>query len=297
MTDYRLHVDMLVTAEKAQAFEATMSLFLSTGAFRAFSEAFDNELVVALKAKHPFDYTPGAGRGHPQRATRSRASRFLSTGPYYEDRINTSAPVQVYRYVHLWTIPHEDDLDLAKRMLYCSENELYMKLDSLVLLENQDLVRRVRWQDPIRKLNGDAPFRTFVRAIRQLDYSCLGKYLFAVKALVPELERRGWYEFGQFQNITGSLNTVTEFWGTDDGSSLADMFPPVPRARGAKPGALCRGLRDFAGGARDLPVSVTLESFTEASYFRSWRPTFATLRADFETRLKQKQGQRRGVSP
>jgi hypothetical protein len=285
-TDYRLHVDMLVPAENSEEFEKTMVIFLNGGAFRAFDDTFDNELVFALRTKEPFWHAPERFHSTSSRPA-GPASRFLSTDPtYHDDRSfrDRNSPL-VHHYVHLWTVPDLEDLHLAKRMLYCSENLLYMKLDGFVLEEAQDLVRRVRWQQQPEKPDLSL---TCVRAVRQLPYQSLGGYLFKLQALMPLLKRRNWHQLGQFQNITGTLNTVTEFWQTDGKSSLSDLFPTDEQSRSAKSQPPMARARQFASDVASSPVSVTRESFEYASYSPRERPSFASLRDGFMAGVRLK---------
>jgi hypothetical protein len=287
MTDYRLHVDMLVPAgpkgELAAEFEKTMGIFLRSGAFRAFNDDFDAELALALKRPDAFRYKPLnlSTVNANKRMAESPEHRFLSAEPLFyrapwrDDRREQPAsgarsPL-VYHYVHLWTVPDLEDLHLAKRMLYCSENDLYMKLDGFVMLETQQLVRRVRWQEEPEELatsRKDAQKKLVVRATRQLEYQRLGAYLFSLQSLVPLLKERNWRQLGQFQSITGSLNTVTEFWETDGNSSLSDLFLTGKRAKSRSPNSVT----EFAKTVADEWISVERETFELAPYFpvRKW---------------------------
>jgi hypothetical protein len=272
MTDYRLHVDMLVPAGETETrFEDLMWEFLQKKAFQSFHDSFDAKLVLALKRPDPFPYTP------PNFATvradahiTSPADRLLSVQPAHDDRRaqdqrGPDAPRAIH-YVHLWTVPDLDDLDLAKRMLYCSENSLYMALDSCVMCETQHLVRRVRWQQQPAMTD---PSMTFVRVVRQLKYADLGRYLLSLRGLTLELKKRNWHQLGQFQNITGTLNVVTEFWQTKDDSPVSDLLRPS--GSGEKPRR--SRVQEFAEFVANAPLSVARESFVFAPYLRRTKLT------------------------
>lgn len=255
MTDYRLLVDLLVAEENAEQFERVMEEFLAKGAFRRFRDSFDNELILALKGPAPTLHSyarlrPGAAPG-----TADPSARFLVAPPRVIHAQSSQPMVPMRRYVNFWSIPDMDDLDLAARMQFCSEDELYMRLDALVTQETQQFVRRVRWQQqpcPTKATMG------FVRVTRQLGYGKLGRCLLQLRGLTPFLEAHGWEQLGQFQSITGTLNTTTEFWQTMSTEAFdMHLFDGQP------------GLQRRANDVATLPTSVQFESFDCAPYFTS----------------------------
>ncbi len=253
MTNYRLLVDMYVPEHDAPKFEERMGDFLKRGGFRFFSPDFDDELVFALKSlalSSPPDLkkTDHIAPGKPP------ADRFLAaTQELYRDpRPGSHAPMQ--HYVHFWTIPSLDDLDLATRMQFCSEDQEYMHLDELVVQETQNFVRRVCWLEQPSKPQDDM---YFVRATRRLPYSLLGAYLFQLPALAPSLKLRGWDQLGQFQAVTGTLNTVTEFWQT----KKLGVVDPSSFGSGSQ-------LSARAIQVATAPIAVQMETFKLAPYFK-----------------------------
>jgi hypothetical protein len=252
MTDYRLLVDMLVAEEKTDQFEQVMGEFLARGAFRFFHPRFDNELVLALRGPEPSLHSYAKLRPGAARDTRDPAARFLVAPPRVTRDQPSQVDVPMRRYVHLWSVPDMDDLDLAARMQFCSEDELYMHLDELVTQETQQFVRRVRWQQQPCKPKSNM---NFVRVTRQLGYKNLGRCLLQLRALLPFLEVHGWENLGQFQAITGTLNMTTEFWQTKNTEAFdVHLFDDQP------------GLLRRANEVATLPTSVQFEMFDCAPY-------------------------------
>lgn len=262
MTNYRLLVDMYVPPDNVHKFEGLMEDFLKRGGFRFFSPDFDNELVFALKSL-TLASPPDRKKMESTPPGKSPAGRFLAATkePYRDPQPGSDAPMQ--HYVHLWTVPDLGDLDLATRMQFCSEDKVYMHLDELVAQETQDLVRRVCWlEQPSTPDVG----MYFVRATRRLEYSKLGSYLLQLRALTPSLKAQGWDQLGQFQAVTGTLNTVTEFWQTKELGVL-------------DPSSVASVLGVSATQVATAPFSVQLETFKPAPYFDPH--SFSTRRSAF----------------
>jgi hypothetical protein len=288
MTDYRLLVDMLVPEDNTVDFEKGMLSFLGKGAFRFLSDKFDNELVFALKSvsllSEEAASTYSSVENEPH-ALASNAPFLLAPSAPYWYRKRERRGSKLRHYVHLWTIPDLDDLDLATRMQFCSENKEYMAIDELVAMETQNFVRRVCWQEQPCAPNLDPAMR-FIRAVRRLDYSHLGPYLMQLRCLVPALTQAGWQQLGQFQDVTGMLNKVTEFWQTEN----ADHSKGVPAGdylTRLDPRSLREGLRERAAKVTDYPVSAEFESFALAPYFG--KPASFSARRDqfLKTRAKE----------
>lgn len=257
-TGYRLLVDMYVAQANVRAFESRMAKFLypdgQDEAFKRIDESFDNELLLALKSTTPTRLPEAVGaRSFPKGMNGAR--QFLTTDAVHEDR-REGAGGAVLHYVHLWTIPDLEDLNLAKRMEFCSEDQTYMELDEYVLAEVQHLTRRVQWDDPFPAPDLD---KQFLMATRQFEFTNLGPYLFKLRGLSPFLQ--DWTQLAQLQNVTGRLNRVTEFWETKHGGSLPS------RTVGGSPEdnqAYEFKLRELS----DLQASMTLESFRSAPYLK-----------------------------
>lgn len=249
MIDYYLHVDLIVPTNEEQEFERLMGTFMANGAFASVDPTFaDYRLVFALKSEDAFEYAV-AGRFGPKQvdektysatANAHRASQF-------------SSKQEVRRYVHLWEIPDLEGLDLAARMIACSENALYMQIHDCVVSEVQNFVRRVDWSGGLP--SPDSSMDRFVRVVRQFTINDIGPYLFNIGILFPILQRNGWRQLGQFQNVTGALNLVTEFWQTQGDGTLASM---LKGAQGSPSTAL--------EVVKTLPASEIRETFKAASY-------------------------------
>jgi len=251
---YRLLVDMYVAEKNVRKFELKMAEFLDKGAFLRLDPSFDNVLLLALKGVAKTKLPEAAGARHFQ-DTFAGARRFLSTNPVREDR-RAEAHGTVIHYVHLWTMPDLEDLNLAKRMEYCSEDQLYMELDQNVMGEVQNLTRRVEWPDPFPKPDLK---QTIVMATRQFAFTNLGPYLFKLRGLPPFLD--DWTQLAQLQNVTGRLNRVTEFWETKQGGNL----PAAPDGASA---ADKRAWRQTLQTLDGLQAAMALEAFTAAPYIK-----------------------------
>ena len=257
-TGYRLLVDMYVAEANVREFERRMAKFLypdgQPEAFRRIDESFDNELVLALKSVATTKLPEAVGaRTFPKGMNGAR--EFLTTDAVHDDR-REGASGRVRHYVHLWTIPDLEDLNLAKRMEFCSEDQTYMELDEVVLAEVQNLTRGVQWDDPFPAPNLN---RQFVIATRQFEFTNLGPYLFKLRGLPPFLH--DWTQLAQLQNVTGRLNRVTEFWETTHGGTL----PRVPEGASREDAKAYEfKLRELS----DLQASMTLETFNTAPYLK-----------------------------
>lgn len=216
-TDYALLVNMYVAEANIEEFERRMKRFLMPdGKFEAFSRldpTFNYKLLLGLKgsALQPLSDLIEAkpfGKGLAE------ARDFLTTNPVNKNR-RAGSTAKIAHYVHLWSIPDLEDLNLGTRMRACAEDPLYMELDEAVLSEDQEFIRRVQL--------GNAPRipdtkKTVVIATRQFDFSNLGPYLLQLRGFLPQLE--GWKQLFQFQTVTGQLNRVNEFWETDQTGDL-----------------------------------------------------------------------------
>lgn len=196
---YYLHVDVIVAEQNATSFEQAMDQFVREGAFLRFGQQHDIELVVALKSENPFPY----------RKFQGFQSHVVS--------LESGKPLPSYRYVHLWYIPDQDDLDIAALMRRSPDDDLYVRINSLVERETQNLVWRVGWLSGPPQIVPSAGDR-FVRVMRSFRSRNLSEYLFKAGALIPLLELRNWHSLGHYQNVTGPLNTVTELWQTKNGT-------------------------------------------------------------------------------
>jgi hypothetical protein len=129
---------------------------------------------------------------------------------------------QQFSYIHMWKTPNLTNLDLARIMRLSGDDQAYMEIDGLVVDEIQDFVVRVGFNEGSQLLppEPDGPF--MVRAKRRFLSEDLGNYLFHVGMLFPALKNRGIQSFGLYQNATGPLNTVSEFWIANDADPDAE---------------------------------------------------------------------------
>ncbi len=261
LTGYFMHVELLVAAADAPAFEARLAAFLngSRRPFARLDSAADYELVLALKTTEPFAFTAS---GHGRFTSSEREAASADADPPGASRCRDARlGVPMYRYVHLWTVPDQADLDLANIMIRSADDTPYMQVDALVSSESQEFVRLV--QRPGYSL---LPTNTgkCVRIIRCFPSKHLGAYIFRSGILLPVLTQQGWVPCGQFQNVTGKLNTVTEFWQTEnsalDAKSMYD-------ALSAPDDELRRRVVDDV--QHRLPFSELRETFEIPDYFKA----------------------------
>jgi hypothetical protein len=210
-------------------------------------------LVLALKGIEPFLYRfegRPISNGDPTGMLPSLTRGFRSN-------VATNLRPAV-RYVHLWSIPTDTDGKdesglISQIMLAAGEDDDYAKVDREVARESQDIVRLVKTGDGLPTRNSG---RKFVRRIRVFKSPDVDPYLFSSGTLLPTLEETGWHSLGQFQTTTGRLNSVIEFWQTDD------QVARIASRSHALSGRLVRRL------SRDIPSPVTeaQEAFELAPY-------------------------------
>jgi hypothetical protein len=253
MTDYFLHVDLIVRVSDASAFEDNTGKFLRLHGFQRFDPTFAYKLIIALRSEQAFAYTGYNSYESDNECTKS------------EGRVKDQE--DVFRYVHLWKVPNDADLDLASVMTRSADDALYRAIDSLVVNENQAFVA----QGP-GTLGAPSNSRgtRFIRTTRQFTSADLTPYLFALGTVAPILSaqqdrsradgRPDWHSLGAFQNVTGSLNTVTEFWQTHGGGTSLATFDNGLAALGDK-------LLAKLAPLRTSPKAERRELFQRARYF------------------------------
>ena len=262
-TGYLLVVDMYVARQNVAQFEQRMRKFLypdgeTEAAFSRLDPTFDNQLILALKSKSGA-LLPQGMAAQPFRRNMTGARNFLTTRAIREDR-RPGVHSKVAHYVHVWTMPDLEDLNLAKRMEFCSEDQTYMDLDETVLAEVQNFTRSVQWDEPYPAPD---PKQTFVMATRQFEFKNLAPYLFNLRGLSPFLH--DWQQLAQVQNVTGRLNRVTEFWQTSSGGALP--LAPVGASLTDK-AAWQKLVRKLDG----YQASMELETFEWAPYQHGPKP-------------------------
>jgi hypothetical protein len=223
MPDQILQVDLLVPAGQSALFEDRSAKFHNEGGFaRVLGELGKPpryEFLLALRSTTTFPYL-NIVRPSGQREQGSQYER-----DFYRDSTLQNV-TRVHRYVHMWKIKNDEDLNLAPVMRLCGDDPDYLAIDELVLEETQNFISRVRTP------GGVAPFtdaRRFVRTTRKLTHERVGEYVFTEPMLYPSLEVAGWRHLGQYQTFSGILNVVTEFWQTTCEDPLYAMFAAVDK--------------------------------------------------------------------
>jgi len=230
-----MQVELLVEAQNAAAFEQQLAAFLGGSArpFARLDPSSGHELVLALKGLEAFVFAGepplggalgASGAAEPLDAGGS-AAHLARAVQCVDPRVGR----RMVRYVHLWRLASRRDLELANIMMRSADDTPYMRVNALVGSERQDFVRIVQRQGwP----GVDTSLGQCLRIVRRFASEKLGTYIFRSGVLVPILQERGWRLLGQFQNVTGPLNTVTELWqmrsGLDpqrmyDGALLGDL--------------------------------------------------------------------------
>jgi len=218
LTNQFLQVELILHEDDQEEFERLVKEFLEDRGFDRFDKASSKSLILALRTPAPIAYS---GYRRRQSSVVGVRDEFVTLRNGKE--IAADAKV-FYRYVHLWRLGQVSDLDLARLMQLSADDKQYREIDNLVIRETQEVVFRVPWLSAVRDAGADIaelpdltvtePLRV-ARVTRQLATRELGAYLFGLGALVPTLESEGFETMGCFQNITGLLNTVTEYWKTE----------------------------------------------------------------------------------
>jgi hypothetical protein len=251
MANYFLHVDLIVRAADESKFEGKVAEFMARGGFGHLGPELRSEFVLALKTKNPFNYTGYEGYEAPEGAFEKRDRRIEQTG-------EKTGYLSALRYVHLWRIPSPD---LVPAMSRSADDKLYTALDAFVVREIQNLVV------PVPRFGATRPPKgtRFIRATRKFASKDLGSYLFKSGALVSALEAKEWYLLGQYQNVTGPLNTVTEFWQVP--SDHTHTAAAITSALGDLGPNLTKSLLGGQAGLEALLQAEVRESFVQPGYF------------------------------
>jgi hypothetical protein len=252
MAKYLLHVDLIVAESNAAAFEVKVDEFLKTGSFGRLGAELRSEFVLGLKSS-AFTYTGYETYEAPEKSVERRDGRVTPRTS------QAGTGVSVIRYVHLWRIPSPD---LAPAMSASADDKLYVELDDLVIREIQNLVMPVPRFGLFKPPSGPK----FLRVSRKLPSGNLGAYLFKSGALTTALEEQGWHLLHQLQNVTGPLNTVTEFWQIPEDGTHASGEPGRV-LQGLNP-SLKKNLLEGPEGVGNLPLAEVRESLYEPVYFK-----------------------------
>lgn len=217
LAEYHLHVDILVPKDDADTFEQLAKKFLAPprNGFQHLDPDCNNELLLALRGR-AFEY--------PHAHERRLSPTPSATNEYYEVHKGEKPAKHepLVRFVQLWRVPDLRDLDIRHMMLLCADDPLYRSIDSLVVSEIQNYAVRVRLRAPfIPPKDGTGHY---IRVIKRFEAAKAGQYLGSLGALLPALERKGWYNVGVFQLVTGPLNTIIEFWQAPRRSARLEEF-------------------------------------------------------------------------
>jgi hypothetical protein len=287
MTEYFLQVDLIVHKDDHKDFEAKVQTFMDKGGFGQIDLLFKKELVFALRTRAAIAY---GGYNHyqsyvpPDDVREGPAPRRFRRDDRLSGRsaslVKQSTPAEDlqdhFRYVNVWRIDDLKELDLARLMTLCSDDQPYRKINELVVREVQNFVLRVPWLTSLPELAASKRMNV-VRVTRQLTTRELGTYLFSLGALLPTFDSLGFRTLGYFQNVTGPLNTVTEFWETEgEGLETILRLSPAELSQLATKGG--RGLDEVVKAHQNQPETyvyellesyLTLDSFNLGNVNRS----------------------------
>jgi hypothetical protein len=266
--DYYLHVDLLVKKQNAAAFEEAVTEFLNKGGFARIVEEGDDRdlkhldtkrLLLALKAVELEEYRGGI----------TMPSAFKDLGEH---------PADAFRYIHVWNIPHIRDLDLVSLMRLCAADSIYRRLDALVAEESQDFVVQVK--TPIEP----SQFEYFIRGMRRFQSFDMGTYIFNVGVLLKHLKESGVLPLGQFQSVTGTINTVIEFWNTQevDDRSNPDIIAALAKDKSLDP----RFIAEFVTPSLNQTIARDYQLFTAYLDRRQLAPAQENGQLDYLESLK-----------
>jgi hypothetical protein len=210
---YFLHVDLLVPKRNEEKFETAVKTFLraATEPFQPFlrlNPLCNLKMVLALKSPTAFAFHD---RGANLSGYKKRSSGDLANS------------VEMLRYVHLWLVPTLIAANLVKTMQLSADDARYIEIDENVARETQNFVYQVQW--PATGMGQALPLakrrrpRTFVRSTRQYPSKEIGIFLFKLGSHFPTMTAEHCPPVATFQNVTGTLDTVVQFWETTKGSA------------------------------------------------------------------------------
>lgn len=256
---YFLMVELLVLKKNVGGFERAVTAFLREGRrfpfqpFKRLDPACDVELVLALKSPKPFDI-----RERPVALPRFNEK----TSGRLADKVS------MVRYLHMWMVPNLYATNLTRTMQRSADDRFYIDIDNHVARETQEFVYQVQW--PTSQGGGPRPLsfarRRATRGVavstRQYASANLGTYLFKLGTQFPTLTANGCESMGTFQSVTGSLDTVIQFWETTGAAPQA--LKVLGRAQSNVPQGLSFTSTKIGPAVR--PVSERSEAFGLAPY-------------------------------
>jgi hypothetical protein len=155
-------------------------------------------------------------------------------------------------------------------MQLSADSQLYIEIDRRVSRETQDFVYQVQW--PATAPTGLVPFRiprserrstTFVRTIHQYASGDVGTALFNLGASFPTMAARKCTGISTFQSVTGTLDSVIQYWKTPGSPEKMGLAKYKAAARHVS--SRLRQI-DFEGLARARARTQIAEVFHLASY-------------------------------
>jgi hypothetical protein len=251
MDQYFLHVESIVAANKSEEYENNMVVFRGSDPNHQFFANIVSDckykLCLGLRTDKPFK-DPRQGLASLSGAERGPAFEHSRLGP---DRM-------VYRHINVWKIDALDAVKLAEMMRICSDNELYMKINRLLLSESQNFVRGVAWQlPPSRWRSAQGAKHELFRVVRTFGQTKAGQYLFDLLGLMPLFESQGLHLICQFQPITGLLGTIYEYWETDGKGEVPEKLD-----------AICRKIPANRPKLRKLAESIRLDDMRTVQFLQ-----------------------------
>jgi hypothetical protein len=214
MDHFYLHVESLVPENQSREFEHLMVHFRGRDKNHEFFSRIVPDCGYKLRL--------GLRTARPTKVSLEGltiySGRKPDPGMETYPRVNQRASVQMH--VNLWQVKVPDAEDLKEGMDRMVDDTNYMKLNQLLLREEQNFVRNVAWQRSDtywdqEKHEDDDIFRV-VRAF-PLMRETISEYLFDLVGFLPLCDAHGLHLAYQLQPITGVLGTVTEYWTVEGG--------------------------------------------------------------------------------
>lgn len=207
MITYALYADIIVPERRAELFEERVREFQELGSFQRLDPGWDAYMISALRTPSPSEHI---------------GNELFRTAIHPTLANDLKGPTR--RYVNLFMMPDPSKLALADLMARSADDQLYTEINGLISLEFQSIATIV----PFPRVPFDSnPNLRYSRVTRQFSTKKLGAYLFGIGALLPTLAELGWQNIGIFQNITGPLNTLNEFWIAPPGESQNGLRDPL----------------------------------------------------------------------
>jgi hypothetical protein len=212
LTGYFLEVDILVPTNRVHDFETAVKSFLkkTTSKNGKLPQPFtrlveDATITFVLGLRTPaFTY---------------ESRKVIRPGYIHQTNRDLKGGTRMRRYVHIWSVPDLEASNLVQVMQRSADDPFYIAIDKEVARETQDFVYQVQW--PLLVPSGTAALAVprstrnsiaFVRTIHQYASSDLGTALFKLGSSFPVMSQANCTAVGTFQSVTGTLDSVTQYW-------------------------------------------------------------------------------------